>query len=310
MTMRIASDQLQLNCIGVDRMNPVRPNIIVLCMHKAASTFVAGVLLPSIAIRTAEYNLFNVGSRLIKFRDREERETGKLPEWVNRSQHDQLMHFFQHEPLPASNGLIGRVYPGHLSAIEQSLGIKLPDPNHRLVIVRRDPRDALVSLYYSITVSHDPTRIEGDPATFRDSREKLRTKSVREGIMAILEKAGEDLISREFLSLTSLLQNNSHVCDLPYELLIESPRQWLSRFVEFAELGKYVDDNWRSEMLAHLQPPPVEDPTSHKRRMTPGNWKAVFDEELRAMLGENIRNRMDEFGYCWDDAQAELRRAA
>jgi Sulfotransferase domain len=280
-------------------------------MHKAASTFVADVLLPSIAIRTAQYNLYNVGSKLIKFRDREEREKGRVPEWVSLSQYDQLMHFFQHEPLPASNGLIGRVYPGHLPAIEQSLGIKLPDPNHRLVIVRRDPRDALVSLYYSITISHNPTCIEGDQARFQESRERLRAKSVREGIMTILENAGKDVITQEFLSLTSLLQNDSHVCDLPYELLIDSPQQWLSQFVEFGELEKYVDDNWHTEMLVHLQPPAVEDPSSHKRRMKPGNWKAVFDEELRAMLGENIRNRMDEFGYCWDDdAQTELRRAA
>lgn len=279
-------------------------------MHKAASTFVADVLLPSIAIRTAEYNLFNVGSKLIRFREHEERETGKVPAWVSGSQHDQLLHCFQHEPLPASNGVIGRVYPGHMSAIEQSLGVKLPDENNRLVIVRRDPRDALVSLYYSLTVSHNPTRIEGDQAYFQKSREELQTKSVRDGIKDILRNVGTDVITREFLSVTSFSQDAVHACDLPYELLMNFPRQWLSRFVEFGEFEKYVDHNWLTDMLGHLQPPSVEDPTSHKRRMKPGNWKAVFDDELREMLEEKIGDRMNEFGYLWDDDnQPELRRA-
>lgn len=291
-------------------MIPNRPNIIVLCMHKAASTFVADVLLPSIAIRTAEYNLFNVGSKLIRFREQEERETGRVPDWVSGSQHDQLLHCFQHEPLPASNGVIGRVYPGHMSAIEQSLGTKLPDENNRLVIVRRDPRDALVSLYYSLTVSHNPTRIEGDQAYFQKSREELQAKSVREGIKDILRNEGRDVITREFLSVTSFAQGAVHACDLSYELLINSPRQWLSRFIEFGELERYVDHNWLTEMLGHLQPPSVEDPTSHKRRMRPGNWKAVFDEELREMLEQKIGDRMSEFGYVWDDDdQQEMRRA-
>ena len=68
-----------------------RPNLFVLCMHKAASTFVADVLLPSIAIRTAQYNLFNVGSAVIRQRDQEEAETGQTPEWYSRSTHEQLL---------------------------------------------------------------------------------------------------------------------------------------------------------------------------------------------------------------------------
>ncbi len=279
-------------------------------MHKAASTFVADVLLPSIAIRTAEYNLFNVGSKLIRFREHEESRTGKVPEWISGSQHDQLMHCFQHDPLPASNGVIGRVYPGHLSAIEQTLGIELPDNHNRLAIVRRDPRDALVSLYYSLTVSHNPTRIEGDQAFFQKRREELQTKTVREGIKTILCNDGTDVISPEFMSVTTLLQGASNTCDLPYELLMNSPRKWLSRFVEFGEFEKYVDHNWLTDMLGHLQPPSVEDPTSHKRRMKPGNWKAVFDAELQTMLDEKIGARMKEFGYHWDeDIHQELRRA-
>lgn len=296
---------------GIDRMIPKRPNIFVLCMHKAASTFVADVLLPSIAVRTAEYTLYNVGSKLIRFREQEERQTGKAPAWMGGNQQEQLMHCFQHMPLPESNCVIGRFYPGHVPAIEQALGIKLPDENNRLVIVRRDPRDALISLYYSLTVSHNPKRIEGDPAYFKKYREQLLATDVREGVMSILKNEGTDVISREFRSLTQLLQSATHARDLPYEFLMDSPRKWLSQFVAFGEFEKYVDHNWLTDMLGHLQPPSVEDPTSHKRRMKPGNWKAVFDQELRAVLDEKIGDRMNEFGYVWDDDdQPDLRKAA
>jgi hypothetical protein len=292
-------------------MIPTRPNIFVLCMHKAASTFVADVLLPSIAIRTGEYNLFNVGSMLIRYREQEQAATGEVPKWVAESQYDQLMRCFGEKPLPKSNGVIGRVYPGHLKAIEQSLGIKLPDAGNRLVIVRRDPRDALVSLYYSLTVSHNPTRIEGDQAYFKKNREQLQSQSVREGIKSILSSTGTDVTSGEFLRCTQLLRDNPDACDLPYELLMNHPRQWLTRFVEFGQLEKYVDAEWLSVMLSHLQPPEVEDPTSHKRRMRPGNWIEVFDDELRAMLEEKIGNRMQEFGYHWnDEPSTSMRRAS
>ncbi len=275
------------------------PNIFVLCMHKAASTFVADVLLPGIAIRTAQYNLFNVGSAVIRQREQEEQETGQTPEWYSRSTHDQLLYCLSRRPLPASNGLIGRVYPGHLPAIEETLGHSLPNQDNLLVVVRRDPRDALISLYYSLAVSHNPNRIEGDPDVFAQTRQNLQGQDVCAGLKSLVGTSGMDVTTQEFMECTRLVTSHPEICDLPYELLLNKPRKWLKKFVQFANLGQFVDRQWTADMLQHLQPPKQEDPTRHKRRMRPGNWVEVFDDELRNMVEERVGPRMHQFGYVW-----------
>ncbi len=280
-------------------MIPIRPNIFVLCMHKAASTFVADVLLPSIAIRTAQYNLYNVGEELIRLREQELQslETGLA--WESASPHDQLRYCLLQRPLPTSNGLIGRLYPGHLPAIEQSLGMHLPNPSHRLVVVRRDPRDALVSLYYSLAVSHDPHRIEGNSHVFSQIRQTLQNQDIRDGLKSMLGIRGSDLTTNEFLECTRRVQADQNVCDLPYELLLNQPARWLREFLHFGGLDGFVDNAWSEQMLEHLQPPVSEDPTRHKRRMKPGNWIEVFDEELRRLVDRRVGLQMKQFGYVW-----------
>lgn len=280
-------------------MVPERPNLFVLCMHKAASTFVADVLLPSIAVRTAQYDLFNVGSMVIRLREQAQRETGAAPAWDQLNEHDKLVHCLDQRPLPVSNGLIGRLYPGHLPAIEQATGWRLPTADHRLVVVRRDPRDALVSLYYSLRDSHDPRRIEGNTRVYSEARESLQGQDVCRGIKSLLQQDGMNITTREFLACTRLIESNPDICDLPYELLLNQPATWLARFVTFGQLEEFVDRQWLAEMVEHLRPPVNDDPTRHKRRMRPGNWTEVFDDEMRQVVDNRIGPQMKRFGYVW-----------
>lgn len=277
-----------------------RPNIIVLGMHKAASTFIADQLLPTIARRTADYRLYNVGSALIRFRESETERLGRTPDWVDESHHDRLMRCFGANPPGQSNTLIGRVYPGHLSTLEQFFGGPIPSESNRLVVVRRDPRDALISLYYSLRVSHNPERIEGNTESFLKSRQSLQSRDVADGVRALLASTEEEMVHCEFLTCTDRILQNANVADLPYELLINQPREWLNRFVEFGELGNYVDDAWYESMVNHLTPPETEDPQSHKRRMRPGNWREVFDSSLSELLAPALVERMIQFGYSWE----------
>ena len=263
-------------------------------MHKAASTFVADVLFNSLARRTAYYDLFHVGSFLIRYLKRENIDAGITNEenWAN------LARFFEDSPIPKSNGLIGRVYPLHMAAIERHLGHPIPDEGNRLLVMRRDPRDALVSLYYSMATSHTVEEVEENRELFIDRRSKLQQQSVCEGIKSLLRN-NMDAVIPEFLHCTDLILGNKNICDLPYEKLIEQPSTWLSKFVEATELEDITDEQWFASMLDHLKPPETEDPTSHKRRMRPGNWKTVFDDELSEMVKERIGERLAEFDYTW-----------
>jgi len=276
-----------------------RPNIYFLCMHKAASTFVADVLFSSIARRTTSYELYQLGSFLIRHLRQQQELAAEEAMRSPPDRQQQLLQFLQENPLPESNGLIARLYPGHMLALENYLGRALPNPDSKLMIMRRDPRDALVSLYYSLSISHSVDGIEGDHTTFLEKRAHLQNKDIREGLKCLLDKRGGDSTIPEFTHCTNLILSNSHVCDLPYELLISDPHLWLAKFIEFAELDDIVDEDWIEAMVEHLKPPEIEDPTSHKRRMRPGNWVDVFDDELKQMLQDRLGDRLELFGYFW-----------
>lgn len=276
-----------------------RPNIFFLCMHKAASTFVADVLLNSIARRTASYDLFHVGSFLIRYVKRQQEESGMIPARNPEERRQQLEMFLEDQPLPESNGLIGRLYPGHMPTIDKFVSDGIPSEGNKLMIMRRDPRDALVSLYYSMSISHNPDEVEGDNKAFLKNRQTLQHQDVRDGLKTLLTKRGIDSTTPEFLHCTDLILSNDFVVDLPYEMLINDPYMWLARFVEGADIEDIVDDEWMEQMVGNLQPPAKEDPTSHKRRMRPGNWADVFDEELKQIVNDKLGNRLEQFGYKW-----------
>ena len=276
-----------------------RPNIFFLCMHKAASTFVADVLFNSLARRTAHYNLFHVGSFLIRYVKRQQEDNDRKQAFNQLDNREQLLAFLNDQPIPPSNVLVGRLYPCHMEPVEEFLRHPLPDEDNRLLVMRRDPRDALVSLFYSLSKSHCLDEVEGDESKFLSNRKELANQDVRDGLKKLLQIDDADTTTPEFLHCTELILTNDNVCDLPYELLIRDPYLWLAKFVEFANLDDLVDDEWMDQMAGHLQPPEVEDPTSHKRRMKPGNWMDVFDDELKDLVTSRIGDRLETFGYSW-----------
>ena len=282
----------------LDPALPYRPNIFFLCMHKAASTFVADVLLRSIPERTGAHQLYLVGSFLIQFME-EKRQEGIQPARTPAERAQQLSMLFSELPLPTSNGLIGRLYPGHLKPLQDALDAPLPGEKNKLIIMRRDPRDALVSLYYSMSFSHSEKHVEGDNSGFLANREQLKNQHVRDGLKTVLTKRGLDSTMPEFMRCTEMILTNNNICDLSYELLVTDPYLWLMKFIDFTELSECLDENWLDEMASHLKPPEKENPLAHKRRITPGNWMDVFDDELEQMVKDKLGDRLEQFGYCW-----------
>ena len=270
-----------------------RPNIFFLCMHKAASTFVADVLLQSISKRSKDYEVFNIGSLLINYLDKRQKQGGSRPK--NRAeQKQQLDEFLQEQPVPSSNCLVGRLYSHHWDTVSGYCD----ESRDRVMVMRRDPRDALVSLYYSLAISHDLNATERGKEAMNSARTTLASQGVRDGLKTMLTKSMNGTIT-EFLHCTDLIASGDNVIDLPYEMLINDRYQWLHRFVKGAGLSDIVNDRWIEEMANHLTPPEKEDPTSHKRRMRPGNWVDVFDDELKDMVTSSLGGRLEQFGYAW-----------
>lgn len=276
-----------------------RPNVFFLCMHKAASTFVAGQLLKGLAKRDRSLELFQIGSKLIQFNKWRKESQGIDPPSTVEEREKQMREFFEWAPIPRNNALVGRMYPGHLHAIRQHLELPLPSSKNRLFVMRRDPRDALISMYYSISFSHDPKKVEQNVVGFENRRSQYQKSSVHQILREMLCQGKEQGTIQEFHALTDLILDHDDVIDLPYELLISDPYLWLIKFVEGAELENYVDDQWFDEMAECLKPPTEIDPKSHKRRVVPGYWSEYYNEELELLTKNIVGDRLNQFGYTW-----------
>lgn len=272
-----------------------RPNVYFLCMHKAASTFVADVLFPSIARRSDRYDLFNFGSEFIRFK--RELATSSSLEAVDAEFEATFASFCRERPIPASNTLVGRLYPRHVPAIEAMMSAAFADAPCAPFVLRRDPRDALVSYYYSLAYSHSPTGIESSRSWFDTLRADLLALDVTSGCKLLCER--QPRVFSEFLYCARLVRGSPRVRDLPYEQLVANPGEWLDRFVAASALDDLVDAAWREEMAKHLEPPQAIDPRAHRRRVRPGNWREVFDEELRAEFERRVGKEMATLGYEW-----------
>ncbi len=279
------------------------PNIYFVCVHKGASTFIARNLFPSLAKRNSDFKLFNVGLEYVDwFHANSERlklePTSDQDEMTRR-----LKLMFAERAMPETNGLIGRLYTNQIEAICQHLQDDFPPRKSRAFIMRRDPRDALVSMYYSRAFSHSEksmlTVVASDKLDQR--RNNMRKMGVYKWIEQLLVNPKSQEIIEEFSRCALVLEQRPDVIDLPYEQLINEPRQWLEAFVSHSGFESIVDDQWFDEMCENLKPPVEIDNFQHKRRVKPGNWKEIFDNNLAEIMKNRVGSTMEQLQYQWDD---------
>lgn len=279
-----------------------RPNIYFICVHKGASSFVAGHLLPSIARRNPVFSTYMVGRKYLEWYLASRERLGMEPTLDRDLLSRRMVRMLEDDPLPRSNCLVGRLYPDHLAAISEHLNEPFPPANSRVFLMRRDPRDALVSMYYSLAFSHGESAllIGRESAAIEERRRQMQKIGVYRWISDTLADTDNEAIVDEFTNCADLLRDNPQIIDLPYELLMSDPHLWLAKFIDCAGLHDVVNDAWYNTMARQFIPPETEDVNQHKRRMTPGNWKEVFDEQLALLLNERVGEQMEQLAYPWD----------
>ncbi|MHC4990973.1 MAG: hypothetical protein ACYTGC_08325 [Planctomycetota bacterium] len=246
------------------------PTVIFLSVHKGASTFLAAQLAPAICREMPGVEHLRIGWHLLR--------------GTPMSQ----------MTLPPTGVVATRVYPAHFDQL-----IEDPPPaggrfaDKHLVMVRRDPRDAAVSLFYSKAYSH---RVPpGKEQKFLEERARLQAMSPADGIW---ELTSEEPIE-EFRATTRFLERFPQTCLVPYELLVGDFERWYRTVADHLQWSSPLAERIAEGLAATVQPPAAEDPHQHKRRVTPGNWREVFDERLRALFEREIGSEMAQAGYDW-----------
>lgn len=240
-------------------MTELNRSAVFVTVHKGASTFIADDF-SRFLTKTKYYDQrLPVGGLELRGKKLEQ-----MSEWPERGM------------------LAVRVYPGEFrDLLAGSPGFTQFVERSAVVFLQRDPRDAAVSLYFSKAFSHT-TKVK-NKERFLEDRKALQEMTALEGV--------KQFTARPTMGQFRLLheQHAEHGgYMMRYEDLVTDPEE------SFRALGIYLDwnDDLTGQVIAEFKdsfkPPSGEDPFQHKRRITPGNWREVFDDELTETFDSQV----------------------
>lgn len=187
----------------------------------------------------------------------------------------------------------GNVYGGFRVMPEAFSKAPLYKDGKKILMVR-DPRDALVSEYFSNAYSHRiPERTE-DGAAITDLLEKMRREALGTQIDEYVLDRARSLLSA-FLGYVDQLNSASLTVYKYEDYIFKKPE--LTRLIA-RDFDMHVDDAQISTIMAWADiRPEKETPTAFIRRVTPGDHREKLRPETIAKLNTIMKPAMDAFGY-------------
>ncbi len=164
---------------------------------------------------------------------------------------------------------------------------------YRMVIMVRDPRDVLVSGYYSYAYSHEAPRAKAKMDEFEEWREFVQSLTIDEYALEISQNLRERL--RKYLAVTAV---HPHVCVLKYEEMIGDFPTWLDRLLAYCQLE--ISTGLRRELLNEAQRTSrkkKEEIRQHRRQVTPGEYQQKFKPETVDYLDTYLADVLEGFNY-------------
>lgn len=161
--------------------------------------------------------------------------------------------------------------------------------NNKIIVHVRDPRDCLVSLYFSWAYSHGaPGGKKGQE--FKELREKTKETEINDFVL----KKAQDFVSI-YSSINSVLEQYPQACLSKYEDLVTDFEGWLATITGFLALD--IDQRNILKLLDRANFDVVEDKRKHVRQVTPGDYKRKLDIETQQQLTEIFSSQLETFGY-------------
>lgn len=157
----------------------------------------------------------------------------------------------------------------------------------KAVVVLRDPRDVLVSRYYSEKFNH--VRLD---KRFREHCEKIEKMSLDEFVIAYKE----DVKSHYSFYLENL-DALSNALIISYEEMISDFHGFLKKLNDYLDLGK-SDEFIRSISAKESFEVQAEDVYSHKRSVQPRNFEKKLSAETIGELNECFGQILSEFKWA------------
>jgi lipopolysaccharide transport system ATP-binding protein len=186
----------------------------------------------------------------------------------------------------------GRIYTPVYASRDQFNSVHKP-PNWRRLVVIRDLRDTLVSVYFSVKFSHPMLSDE-----LRAMRAKLESLELRQGLIWLMDEwlhhcatiqhswleSGERLLHFEDLNENDLELLEPILAD---ELRVPLPRPRIRQVIL----------NNRFEKVTGGRPRGLEDVSSHYRKGIAGDWRHYFTEDAKEQFKARFGDLLIATGY-------------
>ncbi len=173
-------------------------------------------------------------------------------------------------------------------------GFQLPPyASGRTILLVRDPRDMLTSLYFSLARSHAPPgKTVGDElaATFEERRRQTNSMSIDAFALA-----RAPVVIDQYATVDAKLSSISHTLHR-YEDIIFDKQSWAREMVAYLGLSVSADV-LDSAVHANDVRPDVEDPAQHIRKVAPGDHREKLRPETIAQLNARFEPILRRYRY-------------
>lgn len=204
-----------------------------------------------------------------------------------------------------------RLYSGHAANIplpKRTIGthfyisytsyLTIPKPKrYRTFFIQRDPRDIVVSWYFSVKNSHSPI---GLVPKFRD---ELNGLSLSDGLKYSIDKLEERGIFHVQRSWMDISEDYENIKIFRYEDFAPDNYSFLKNLFDYLEIvmpEREFDalyDRHRFEEYSGDRKRGVENMKSHYRKGKPGDWINYFDSSIMAYFRQVTEDFLEILGY-------------
>lgn len=163
---------------------------------------------------------------------------------------------------------------------------------NRSIVQIRDPRDVLVSLYFSVSRSHTRPPNNSELANrFDELRQSAQDCRIDEYAIE-----SSEWISGCFYQMKPLFENP--LCKVfRYEDIIFEKRTWTKDIASHFGWNKLSKKYLKDLAKKHDIRPKLEQPDAHIRSVTPGDHKRKLKPETIEQLNETFAPILAQFGY-------------
>ena len=164
----------------------------------------------------------------------------------------------------------------------------------RTILLVRDPRDMLTSLYFSVAYSHRPPPTGSETAvasSFRDRRSAAQSSSIDEYVLAQANSiAGAfALVHKKTLGLEPKV--------FRYEDIVFDKARWLEDMLAYLQLS--IPKGLVARVIAKNDVvPDKEDVNAHIRRVTPGDFREKLKPDTIERLDALLKPVLERYGYA------------